>query len=107
MPRRWRMAGYLIGVLIAVVMLAGAGYVRSKADWRSAGWESTGLAPAPATTSEAVVQVYAARTVGWRGVFGVHTWVAVKSADAREYTVYEVIGWRLRSGGSAVVIRNR
>ena len=107
MARRRRMAGYLIGVLLAASLLAGAGYVRSKVDWRSASWESTGLAPAPASTPEAVVQVYAARTIGWRGMFGVHTWVAVKPAAAPVYTVYEVIGWRLRGGGSPVVIRNR
>jgi uncharacterized protein DUF3750 len=32
-----------------------------------------------------VGQVYGARTWGWRGTFGVHTWVAVKAADARWY----------------------
>ena len=32
------------------------------------------------------MQVYAARTVGWRGAFGVHSWVAVKPARAKAYT---------------------
>jgi len=45
------------------------------------------LAPDPATTPEAVVQVYGARTWGWKGIFGVHTWVAVKPTDARSWTV--------------------
>jgi hypothetical protein len=54
-----------------------------------------------------VVQVYAARTVGARGAFGVHTWVATKAPGAEDYTVYEVIGWRLRRGGSVVVIHQR
>ena len=66
-----------------------------------------GLAPDPAQTHEAVVQVYGARTLGVKGVFGVHTWVAVKPADAPGWTVYEVIGWRLRWSESAVVIRDR
>ena|SRR5438105_4406295 len=66
-----------------------------------------GLAPDPAQTHEAVVQVYGARTLGVKGVFGVHTWVAVKPADAPSWTVYEVIGWRLRWSESAVVIRDR
>src|SRR4029079_5561328 len=65
-------------------------------DWRTASRESVGLAPAPAATPEAVVQVYAARAWAWRGYFGVHTWIAVKAAGAKAYTVYEVIGWRLR-----------
>ena len=76
-------------------------------DWRTASHEPAGLAPDPAATPEAVVQVYGARTWGWRGSFGVHTWVAVKPANAAAYTVYEVIGWRLRWSDSAVVIHQR
>jgi hypothetical protein len=99
------MASFLVCAAVFAVALAVAGYVRST-DWRTASREPTGLAPDPATTTEAVVQVYAARTIGWRGLFGVHTWVATKPAGGG-YTVYEVIGWRLRSGGSALVIRDR
>ena len=76
-------------------------------DWRSASHEPVGLAPDPAATPEAVVQVYGARTWGWRGSFGVHTWIAVKAADAKAYTIYEVIGWRLRWSDSVVAIHHR
>jgi len=79
----------------------------SMRDWRTASHEPVGLAPDAATTREAVVQVYAARTWGWRGYFGVHTWVAIKRTGAPAYTIYEVMGWRLRSSDSAVVIRSR
>jgi len=65
------------------------------------------LAPDPAQVREAVVQVYGARTMGAKGMFGVHTWVAVKPTDAREWTIYEVIGWRLRWNDSALVVRHR
>jgi hypothetical protein len=68
---------------------------------------AAGLAPDPATTREAVVQVYGARTMGVKGLFGVHTWIAVKPTGAPEWTVYEVIGWRLRWTDSSVVIRER
>jgi hypothetical protein len=37
----------------------------------------------------------------------VHTWIAVKPAAAKEYTVYEIIGWRLRWQDSALAIRHR
>ena len=75
------------------------------ADWRTASRESTGVAPDPATTSEAVVQVYAARAYNWRGLFGVHTWIAAKPKDALSYTIYQVVGWRVyHGGGSALVI---
>lgn len=66
-----------------------------------------GLAPDPATVREPVVQVYGARTMGMKGLFGVHTWVAVKPRDAMSWTVYEIIGWRLRWSDSALVIRER
>ena len=79
----------------------------SASDWRTASREPAGLAPDPATTPEAVVQVYSARAVSWRGWFGVHTWIAVKPRDAHEFTVHEVIGWRLARTGTAVVARNR
>jgi hypothetical protein len=72
-------------------------------DWRTASREPVGLAPDPASTPEAVVQVYAARTISWRGYFGVHTWIAVKPDRADHFTIHEVIGYRLRRAGTAVV----
>lgn len=72
-----------------------------------AGIAHAGLAPDPIKTREAVVQVYGARTLGVKGLFGVHTWVATKASNATEWTVYEVIGWRLRWSDSAVVVRTR
>ena len=66
-----------------------------------------GLAPDPETTKEAMVQVYGARTMGVKGLFGVHTWIAVKPTDAPSWTVYEIIGWRLRWSDTALVIRER
>jgi len=88
-----------------LVLVVGRGVIAQ--DWRSASHEPVGLAPDPAATPEAVVQVYGARTWGWRGNFGVHTWVAVKPANAGAYTVYEVIGWRLRWSDSVVAIHAR
>jgi hypothetical protein len=93
---------------LALVLAVGASVVaRAQHDWRSASREPVGLAPDPAAAPEAVVQVYGARTVGARGVFGVHTWVAVKPPRAAGYTVYEVSGWRLRWSGSAVSVGQR
>ena len=99
------MAFTLIAGLMLLVLLVWRSVIAQ--DWRTASHEPTGLAPEPAATTEAVVQVYGARTWGWRGNFGVHTWVAVKPANAAAYMVYEVIGWRLRWADSAVAIHNR
>src|SRR5262245_23170765 len=95
-------------LLVALlVLLLIAGRALAQGDWRTASSEPAGLAPDPAITPEAVVQVYGARTWGWKGTFGVHTWVAVKPKDAAAYTVYEVIGWRQRWADSVVAIRQR
>nr|WP_297459598.1 DUF3750 domain-containing protein [uncultured Halomonas sp.] len=61
--------------------------------WASADRSSTGLAPLPERTPEAVVQIYAARAFNWRGAFGVHTWIATKPADASSYRVHQVTRW--------------
>lgn len=98
---------YVLLSLIAAVSIALIHANVTADDWRTASRAPVGLAPDPATTPEAVVQVYAARAVRWRGYFGVHTWIAVKPARAEQYTVHEVNGWRLRRTGSAVVQSDR
>jgi hypothetical protein len=76
-------------------------------DRRNASSAPAGLAPDPAATPEAVVQVYGARCSRWRGYFGIHTWIAVKPGGARVYTIYEVLDSYFRRTGSAVAIRKR
>jgi hypothetical protein len=83
--------------LLGLIALAGA----SVTD------DSRSLVDDPAAASEPVVQVWGARTLGIKGLFGVHTWIAVKPSGVPEYTVYEVIGWRLRWTDTALVARNR
>jgi len=98
--------GYAVAAGMLALALAMVGRVTAQ-DWRTASREPVGLAPDPALAREAIVQAYAARAVSWRGVFGVHTWIAVKPAHASAYTVYEVIGWRLRWGDSALAVHER
>ena len=93
--------------LVLSIAASAASCVNTRSDWRTASQERVGLAPDPAVVKEAVVQVYGARTFGAKGLFGVHTWIAVKPADAPDWTVYEVIGWRLRWSESAVVVHSR
>ena len=63
--------------------------------WQTAPRHSAGLAPDPAKhVAESIVQVYAARTFGWRGSFAVHPWVIYKRAGQTQYTRYDVVGWR-------------
>jgi len=103
-----RRAGWLLLVPILLLGLAHADRdPDSIGNWRSASRASVGLAPDPAETREAVVQVYAARAVRWRGYFGVHTWIAAKPTNAEAFTVYEVTGFRVRRGGRAVNVSER
>lgn len=102
---RVRLSAALVAGGALILALAGA--CTTTSDWRTASSEPAGLAPDPVSERAALVQVYAARTWGWRGYFGVHTWVAVKPTNARAYKVYEVIGWRLRSGRSVVTVSGR
>jgi hypothetical protein len=103
MRRAFRYPFYLF--MAALFGVAGATVTAQ--DWRNASREPVGLAPNPQVVKEAVVQVYGARAVGAKGLFGVHTWVAVKPTAATSWTIYEVIGWRLRWSDSAVVVRTR
>jgi hypothetical protein len=92
-----------LALLLAGPLLTLAfGKVSMNGDWRTATHRSTGLAPDPEATREAVVQVYASRTFGWRGAFADHTWIAVKPEGASRYTRYEVIGW-YGGGGRSVI----
>ncbi|MAN80688.1 MAG: hypothetical protein CMM77_17330 [Rhodospirillaceae bacterium] len=96
-----------IFVLLLIGMAVSIGKHTVMADWRTASREPLGIAPDPAVAKEAIVQVYAARAFSWRGIFGVHTWIATKPTDAEAFTVYEIIGWRARHGGSALVITEK
>ncbi len=87
-------------LLYTLLMLSGC----AANDWRTSNRESAGIAPNPQTYKEAVLQVYGASTWGWRGWFAIHTWIAVKPANAEAYTVYEVVGWRQQRGLSVVRI---
>ena len=85
------------GVALALA-LAFLGSCTEQGHWRLSSRESVGLAPTPQQEPDAIVQIYAAKLWGMRGLFADHTWVSVKRRNADSYTVYEVIGWRRYSG---------
>src|ERR1700740_3002073 len=93
----------LLGLFVLPVLVSGClPDGRNGVPWYQARRDPPGLAPAPATTQEAVIQVYAARAVSWRGVFSVHTWIAVKPTGAQRYKRYEVLGFGVANGDPAV-----
>lgn len=98
------LAALLISIALpALAAVAAHALDGSKAtDWRTARRDSTGLSPDPATTPEAVIQVFAARAFRWRGALGVHTWFAVKTTGEDTFTRMEVIGFGVDRGAAAV-----
>ncbi|MBB3183921.1 hypothetical protein FHR95_001475 [Halomonas fontilapidosi] len=68
--------------------------VEGRGHWSSADRTPVGLAPPPAEASQAVVQLYAARAWGWRGAFGVHTWIATRDAGADAWRMHQLLSWR-------------
>jgi len=62
------------------------------------------VAPDPDEHTEAIIQVYGANVWGMRGKFAIHTWIAIKAEGASTYTIYQVIGWRLRRAGTVVSV---
>lgn len=83
-------------IIFTLVCIGVAGC--SNNDWRTASREPAGLSLDPLSHPQAVIEFYAADAFSWRGWFAVHTWVAIKPENAAEYTVYEVVGWRVDSG---------
>ena len=106
-PRWWRWPLRFL-CLVAVLMLGPIGVLASGSldldtPWHLTSRESTGQAPDPSVERGAVVQVYGARIVRWRGAFGIHPWIALKRAGSDVYTTYQIVGWRARRGGDALV----
>ncbi len=77
-----------LGVSAVLYRLEGIG-----AGWRTADRSSAGLLPPAAATPGAVVRVFAAPTVRWRGVFAVHCWIVFKPQGAASYTRYDYTAW--------------
>jgi hypothetical protein len=90
-------------LLVLPLLVAACSQAHFGRDWRTASRASSGIAPDPAVTSEAIIQVYAARAFNWRGALAVHTWIATKTNGADHYTVHQVVGWRRGDGRSVVV----
>jgi hypothetical protein len=95
--------GLLFVLIVLPVLVSGClPDGRGGVPWYEARRDPTGLAPDPASAPEAVIQVYAARAVSWRGAFAVHTWLALKPTGAERYTRYEVLGFGVANGAPAL-----
>ncbi len=97
---------YLILTFAGPLVIALSGKIDFRAHYSTANRDSIKLAPDPTAFPDAIIQVFSARAFSWRGLFSVHTWIAVKAKNATQYTVMQVVGWRHFRGLSAVSIAN-
>ena len=82
-------------LILAPVIVSAVNYVLGdrRGNWQTADRSSAGLLPSASEHPEAIVRVFAARTVRWRGIFAVHTWIVVKERDASRYSRYDYTAW--------------
>jgi Protein of unknown function (DUF3750) len=86
----------ILALLFAIpIALSGIGFLLTDrhANWRTADRSSAGLLPDPSRHAAAIIRVYAARTVRWRAIFAVHSWIVVKERGAPRYTRYDYTAW--------------
>jgi hypothetical protein len=81
---------YLLPLSAAVVRYRMDG---TGAGWRTADRSSIGYLPSANQYPDAVVRIFAARTVRWRGIFAAHCWIVLKPAGAASYTRYDYTAW--------------
>jgi hypothetical protein len=81
---------YLLPISISALLyrLDGTG-----GGWRTADRSSAGLLPLPAQHKDALVRIFSAKTVRWRGIVASHSWIVFKPADAPSYTRYDYTAW--------------
>lgn len=81
---------YLLPPLVsATVYLLHGRYL----DWRSADRSSMQLLPPASRMPGAVVRIFSARTVSWRGIVATHSWLVIKEPNARSYERFDYVAW--------------
>ncbi len=86
---------FLLFLLVVPLTLSTAKYLLGdrSVNWQTADRSSAGLLPPAAEHPDALVRVFAARTVRWRGIFAVHSWIVFKEKGASSYTRYDYTAW--------------
>jgi len=86
----------LFALFVLLPLLISAGLYRARgtgAGWQTADRSSVGLLPPAGRNPEAVVRIFAAQTVRWRGIFATHCWIVLKPEGAASYTRYDYTAW--------------
>src|ERR1700730_6316786 len=104
-PLRKLVITFLLSIVVPIGLSAARYYWAGdhRGNWQTADRSSAGLLPPASSHPEALIRVYAARTVRWRSIFAVHTWIVVKEQGAPSYSRYDYTAWGepIRSSGFA------
>lgn len=85
---------FVLFYLAPIAVSAGLYLMRSRGtDWRAADRSSIGLLQPAGQHEAAVVRVFSARTVSWRGALATHSWIVVKEAGAPAYQRFDYTAW--------------
>lgn len=95
MLRLLRICGlaFALAFFAPIALAAIAHLAEGERDWRSASRDSVGLLPKAEDAPQAMVRVFAARTVRWRGIFATHCWIVLKEEGAQRYERFDYTGW--------------
>ena len=82
-------------VFVLPVLISSFAYYRNGGGggWRGADRSSAGLLPRAADHPGALVRIFSARTVSWRGIVATHSWIVVKDAGAPAYRRFDYTAW--------------
>ena len=90
--------GLLLGFVLLFLLPIGLSALRYRLSGGGEGWQaadrsSAGLLPPAAEHQGAVVRIFAARTVRWRGIVAMHCWLVFKPEGDAAYTRYDYTAW--------------
>jgi hypothetical protein len=83
---------FLVLIAVPVALSAARYWETAHSEWWAADRSSAGLLPPARARSDSLVRVYAARTVRWKGIFAIHTWIVLKQG-AGPYERYDLTAW--------------
>ena len=94
MPRMlsWSLLSLLLVYGAPIAVHAALFWKTTSGAWWAADRSSAGLLPPAGVDAPAALRIYAARTVSWRGLFAVHSWIVLK-AQGEPYERYDLTAW--------------
>jgi Protein of unknown function (DUF3750) len=85
---------FVLLFLVPIAVSASIYFVGNRiADWKTADRSSAGLLPPVLPETGAVVRIFSARTVRWRGIVATHSWIVIKEAGAAAYSRFDYTAW--------------